>query len=166
MCIRVGLLSFSFSSVVTLLYWCVAPGSAFRSATPLIFCLLARAPVCILSLYAWLHQGRAASLFSVEISILSVYLLSGSLRVFFPSISVVSGFMAPRSFLTHLLGPTVQALWYAFSVGVVVGILFAFVGVLVRPFSIIVLRRDANMHTQQRRARIARQVGDLRGDLL
>jgi hypothetical protein len=67
--------------------------------------------------------------------------------------------------LIPLLGPTVQDLLSALSVWVAVGILFAFVGVLVRHFSIFVPGRDANIHAHQRRARSARQVGDFKGDL-
>ena len=58
------------------------------------------------------------------------------------------------------------SLWYAFSVEVAVKMLLEYVRVLVRPFRIFAPERDANMHTQQRRAQIARQVGALRGDLL
>jgi hypothetical protein len=106
-CVRDGLLSVPFSSVVVVRCWCLASGSAFRSASPLLLCLLARGPVYMLSVYDWLQLGRKASLSFAKTPTVSMYLLSGSLRVFFPSISVVSGFLAPGLFLTRLLGPMV-----------------------------------------------------------
>ena len=50
--------------------------------------------------------------------------------------------------------------------GVADGILSLVVGTLVWSFSMYVPERDADMHTHQRRARIARQVGDFRRELL
>jgi hypothetical protein len=50
--------------------------------------------------------------------------------------------------------------------GVAIGILSMVVGMLVRSFSMFVREGDADMHTQQRWARFARQVGDFPRDLL
>ena len=44
--------------------------------------------------------------------------------------------------------------------------LLIIVGVLACPFMMFVPKRDANMHAKHRTARIARHVGDSRGDLL
>jgi len=61
------------------------------------------------------------------------------------------------------VGSIGQGFLVCFFVGVAVGMMQIIVRVLVRSFRILVRRRDANMYTQHKTARIARQVGDSLG---
>ncbi len=53
-----------------------------------------------------------------------------------------------------------------FSVGVLVGVLQVVVWVLVLPFRMSIRGRDVNKHKEHNAARIAREVGDSRGEVL
>ena len=109
MCVRDWLLYVPLCCVVVAAgAW--RPGPPFSSATPLLLRFCARAPVCSLSVYAWLQLGRASSFSFVGIPSVSMYLVSGGPRVGFPSMMVGSGFLGPRLFLTRLIGPAVQVL--------------------------------------------------------
>ncbi len=95
------LLPLSYNNVGVVRLWCLASASAFRSASPMFLCLLARAPECMLSVYALLQQGRKTSASFVGIHVVTMYLLSGSLMCF-PSGGFVAGLLASGLFLMCL----------------------------------------------------------------
>ena len=89
-----------------------------------------------------------------------MFLFSVGLRLACPSVPVFPRFPAPGVAASFMLFSRVMGFLSVVFVGSVVGILFEIFGWLVMLFRTCVLERDVSKHTQQVRARSARQIGD------